>query len=406
MRHRVVDSPERAHYTHNERTSAYTRLVAYQEGVSTDFTDKIRELASDFQKQLPHIKTEEATKNALIMPFIAALGYNVFDPTEVTPELHADVGLKKGEKVDYAVLKEGKPILLFECKWHGADLNKEHASQLYRYFSVTEARFGVLTNGISYRFYTDMEAPNKMDAKPFFEFNLADHRETDVDELKKFTKSAYDLNDILTTASELKYTREIQRVLAEQWQNPSEEFVRFFSTQVHPGRMTQAIREQFTQATQRAFRQFINEQINDRLKSALGVEAQRAPAEPTPTPIVLSETKGVPEPTIATTPEEWEAYYTIKAILYPVVGAKRVVLRDVQSYCSILLDDNNRRPICRLYFNSPRKALGLFDNEQRAETRVPIEGLEDLHQYADRLRATAERYGKERSSREAEPKPA
>jgi len=406
VRHRVVDSPERAHYTHNERTSAYTRLVAYQEGVSTDFTDKIRELASDFQKQLPHIKTEEATKNALIMPFIAALGYNVFDPTEVTPELHADVGLKKGEKVDYAVLKEGKPILLFECKWHGADLNKEHASQLYRYFSVTEARFGVLTNGISYRFYTDMEAPNKMDAKPFFEFNLADHRETDVDELKKFTKSAYDLNDILTTASELKYTREIQRVLAEQWQNPSEEFVRFFSTQVHPGRMTQAIREQFTQATQRAFRQFINEQINDRLKSALGVEAQRAPAEPTPTPIVLSETKGVPEPTIATTPEEWEAYYTIKAILYPVVGAKRVVLRDVQSYCSILLDDNNRRPICRLYFNSPRKALGLFDNEQRAETRVPIEGLEDLHQYADRLRATAERYGKERSSREAEPKPA
>lgn len=371
-----------------------------------DFTDKIRELASNFQKQLPHIKTEEATKNALIMPFIAALGYNVFDPTEVTPELHADVGLKKGEKVDYAVLKEGKPILLFECKWHGADLNKEHASQLYRYFSVTEARFGVLTNGIIYRFYTDMEAPNKMDAKPFFEFNLADHRETDVDELKKFTKSAYDLNGILTTASELKYTREIQRVLAEQWQNPSEEFVRFFSTQVHPGRMSQAIREQFTQATQRAFRQFINEQINDRLKSALGVEAQRAPAELTPVPIAPSETKGVPEPIIATTPEEWEAYYTIKAILYPVVGAKRVVLRDVQSYCSILLDDNNRRPICRLYFNSPRKALGLFDNEQRAETRVPIEGLEDLHQYADRLRTTAERYDKERSSREAEPKPA
>jgi predicted type IV restriction endonuclease len=100
----------------------------------------------------------------MVMPFISALGYNVFDLTEVTPELHADVGLKKGEKVDYAILKDGKPIILFECKWHGADLNREHASQLYRYFSVTEARFSVLTNGIAYRFFTDLEAPNKMDA--------------------------------------------------------------------------------------------------------------------------------------------------------------------------------------------------------------------------------------------------
>lgn len=136
------------------------------------FNDRIRELSGQVQKQLPHIQTEEATKNALIMPFITALGYNVFNPTEVTPELHADVGIKKGEKVDYAILQDGKPIILFECKWHGADLNKDHASQLYRYFSVTDARFGVLTNGVQYRFYTDLDAANKMDAKPFFEFDL------------------------------------------------------------------------------------------------------------------------------------------------------------------------------------------------------------------------------------------
>src|SRR5262245_49193343 len=110
-----------------------------------DFIDKIRELAVRIPKQIDLIQTEEATKNALVMPFIAALGYNVFDPTEVTPELCADVGTKKGEKVDYAVLKESKPIILFECKHHKADLSKEHASQLYRYFSVTEARFSVLT---------------------------------------------------------------------------------------------------------------------------------------------------------------------------------------------------------------------------------------------------------------------
>lgn len=362
-----------------------------------DFADKIRELSVNLQRQLAHIKTEEATKNALIMPFIAALGYNVFDPTEVTPELHADVGLKKGEKVDYAILKEGKPIVLFECKWHGADLSKEHASQLYRYFSVTEARFGVLTNGINYRFFTDLEAPNKMDSTPFFEFSLSNYRDHDVEELKRFSKSSYDLTGILTTASELKYTREIQRVLADQWQKPSDDFVRFFATQVNAGRMTQSVREQFAQATRRAFRQFVTEKINERLKSALGAETQvSAPAEQPPTVTAIPETQAVELPSApVTTTEEVEAYYTIKALLHPIVNSKRVVMRDVQSYCGILLDDNNRKPLCRLYFNSTRKSLGLFDNEQRRETRVPIDSVDEVHQYADRLRATAKLYNGE-----------
>ena len=359
-----------------------------------DFIDRIRQLASRAEK-IANVQTEEATKNALVMPFIAALGYDPFDPTEVTPELHADVGLKKGEKVDYAILRDGKPILLFECKWHGADLNKEHASQLYRYFSVTEARFGVLTNGLVYRFYTDLEAPNKMDGKPFFEFNLLDIREQDVEELKKFTKSAYDLNGILTTASELKYSREIQRIMAEQLQAPSDEFVKFFVQQVYSGRMTQSVLSQFTATTQRALKQFINDQINERLKSALGVEGQLTTAEKQMTaPLPPEESKAAQEHlTIVTTEDELQAYYIVKAILMDTVEPARVVLRDVQSYCGILLDDNNRRPICRLYFNSAHKQLGLFDAE-RKETRVPLNGLDELYQHSERLRATAKMYGK------------
>jgi hypothetical protein len=361
-----------------------------------DFIDKIRELSARVQKQLPHIQTEEATKNALVMPFISALGYNVFDPTEVTPELHADVGLKKGEKVDYAILKDGEPIILFECKWHGADLNKEHASQLYRYFSVTTARFGVLTNGIMYRFYTDLEASNKMDAKPFFEFSLADVREQDVEELKKFTKSAYDLSGILTTASELKYSREIQRIMAEQLQQPSEDFVKFFASQVYEGRITPAIRDQFTQITRRALKRFINDQINERLKSALGGDTQLTPAEQQVTAsLPAEESKAAQEQlSVVTTADEMQAYYVVKAVLYAAVDAKRVVLRDVQSYCSVLLDDNNRKPICRLYFNGAQKYIGLFDNDQRKETKIPVQGLDDLYQYADRLRATIDMYSK------------
>jgi predicted type IV restriction endonuclease len=240
-----------------------------REEKSTDFIDKIRELSARIPKQLDPIQTEEATKNVLVMPFISALGYNVFDPTEVTPELCADVGVKKGEKVDYAILREGKPIILFECKHHAADLGKVHASQLYRYFSVTEARFSVLTNVLVYWFYTDLQAPNKMDERPFFEFNMLDIKEFAVEELKKFSKSIFDLDYILNTASELKYTREIKRLLLDQMQEPTDEFVRFFASRVYSGRMTQGVREQFAQLTKQAFKQLLNDQINERLKTAL-----------------------------------------------------------------------------------------------------------------------------------------
>jgi len=164
-----------------------------------DFIDHLRDLSIRIQKQAAGIQTEEATKTAFVMPFIAALGYNVFDPTEVTPELVADVGTKKGEKVDYAVLKDGNPIILFECKWCGSDLDSENASQLYRYFSVTPARFGILTNGIVYRFYSDLENQNVMDAKPFLELDLLNIKEPLVEEVKKFSKSTFDLDNILLT---------------------------------------------------------------------------------------------------------------------------------------------------------------------------------------------------------------
>jgi len=360
-----------------------------------DLIDKLRELSVRIPKQLEYIQTEEATKNALIMPFITALGYNVFDPTEVTPELHADIGLKKGEKVDYAVLKDGKPIILFECKWHGADLSKEHASQLYRYFSVTEARFSILTNGIVYWFYTDLDAPNKMDAKPFFEFNMLDVREQDVEELKKFSKTAFDLSGILTTASDLKFTREIKRIISEQFQEPSDEFVKYFASQIYSGKMTQSVREKFASTTKRALRQFVNDQINDRLKTAFGPETRVISGEQQPTTPSTTTPEApvvVAPPAIVTTQEEYEAYYIIKSILRDTLDSKRVVIRDQQSYCGILLDDNNRKPICRLYFNGTQKQIALLDNEQKKEVRVSLKVLDDIYSFADRLKTTVALY--------------
>jgi hypothetical protein len=356
-----------------------------------DLIDQLKALSSKIVKQSELLRTEEATKNAFVMPFISALGYNVFDPTEVTPEFTADIGIKKGEKVDYAILKEGKPIMLFECKWCGTNLDEEHTSQLYRYFSVTEARFGILTNGIIYRFFADIEEPNKMDAKPFLEINLLDIRDSLVDELKRFSKQAFDLNEILTAATELKFTKEIKRILNEQLTNPSEDFVKFFAAQVYTGKLTQSVKQQFADLTKRALNQFINERINERLKSALTEENVSTPPEPSEEPVEEVPTDDKSSK-IATTPEEIEGYQIIKAILRQTVEANRITMRNTVNYCGILLDDNNRKAICRLYFNNPhKKYLALFTVEKKEE-KVPIAELNEIYQYADRLLATVAFY--------------
>lgn len=359
-----------------------------------DFIDEIRALASRITKKLEHIKTEEATKTALVMPFISALGYNVFDPTEVVPEFTADVGTKKGEKVDYAILREGTLIILVECKCSTANLDSEHASQLYRYFSVTEARFGVLTNGIVYRFYTDLEEPNKMDSKPFFEFNMLDIHEPLIGELKRFTKSSFDLDDTITAATELKYTKEIKRIFSQQLLSPSEDFVRFFASQVYTGKLVQSVRQQFADFTKQALRQFINEEINARLKSALAPEiaepiasGERSAAKGESDEDEKPETKAG----IVTTEEEIEGFHIVKAILREVVDPKRVVMRDKKNFCGALLDNSNRKPICRLWFNEEQRHLSLFD-ENKVEEKVPIECLEDIYKYAERLKLKITHY--------------
>ncbi len=356
-----------------------------------DFIDQLRVLSTRVANTKDIIQTEEATKNAMVMPFIQILGYNPFDPFEVTPELVADVGTKKGEKVDYAILKEGKPILIFECKKSGADLNISHAGQLFRYFHVTEARFGVLTNGLVYKFFTDLEQPNKMDEKPFFEFNLLDFKERDVEELKKFAKAAYNLDTILTTANDLKYTRAIQNKLAEWISSPSEDFVRLLSSDLLGNkRFTPTVKDQFTVITRRAFEQLIGEKINERLKGAM---------TPDPVPVAATEiveqilTVQSNEQQVITTSEELEGFYAVRAMLREIVTSKRIVIRDAQSYCAILLDDNNRKPICRLRFNNTQKfRLGLF-NENKEEEVVNLESIDDIFNYADRMKATVLSYG-------------
>jgi predicted type IV restriction endonuclease len=351
-----------------------------------ELSDQLAGIAARAQKTLAHIQTEEATKNALILPFINALGYNVFDPTEVVPEYTCDVGTKKGEKVDYAIFREGKPIMLFECKHVGGDLAINHAGQLLRYFHVTEARIGVLTNGVKYRFYTDLEKPNVMDERPFLEFDLFDLDPAVVAELTKLTKGAFNLDQMLAAAHDMKYLRALKGYLNGEFSSPSEEFVTYLAKHVYDGKFTAKLRETFATLVQRALQQFVSERVAARLKSA--IVAETGPVEPVPQ--AEPEAAFDQGKVIDTTQEEVEGYQIVRAILREVVPVQRVVMRDVQTYCGVLLDDNNRKPIVRLHLNGGKKYLTVFDKE--GGERVDISGLDDLFNVADRLRAAALQY--------------
>jgi hypothetical protein len=350
-----------------------------------DFKDSVLQFASRVEKLLPQIQTEEATKNALVMPFLQLLGYDVFNPFEVNPEFVADIGIKKGEKVDYAILKEGKAILLVECKHYKENLDP-HNSQLFRYFHTTDARFSLLTNGLTFRFYTDLIAQNKMDDKPFFEFKITEIKDNEIAELKKFHKSYFDIDNITNTASELKYLNEIRNLLVVEMATPSEDFVRYFTKKVYPSMVTQKVLEQFTAITKRAFSLLISDSINDRLKTALKTEAEQV--EPL--------TDAIPvDPTVETTEEEIEAFLIVKSILRRHIDVKRIFLRDAQSYCAILLDDNNRKPLCRFYFNGKKKYVEIPIADKKFDKRE-VESVDDLYSFSQELEDAGKMYSKEK----------
>ncbi|RLK59441.1 type I restriction endonuclease [Actinokineospora cianjurensis] len=356
-----------------------------------EIAERAQALAVKIRKHKAAIETEEATKNAFVMPFISGvLGYDVFNPDEVIPEFTADVGTKRGEKIDYAIVHNGQVQVLVEAKKVNDPLKLEHASQLFRYFSVTNARIAVLTNGEVYQFYTDLDAPNRMDAKPFLVLDFSDIDPTLLPELAKLSKEAFDLDSVISAAGELKYIGQIKRALAAEFREPSEAWVRYFTTKVYEGSFTQKVREQFTTLVDKAGHQFVNEQVNDRLKNALGgpdtfVAVPSAPPEPSAA--VEVETPA----DVVTTEDELEGFRVVRAIVCAAVGSDRVVARDTKTYFGVLLDDNNRRPIARLWFNRSKKYLGVFD-ENKVETRVAIDRVEDIYRYADALRATVARY--------------
>lgn len=360
-----------------------------------DFKDQIKQFAERISSLKENILTEEATKNAFIMPFIQILGYDVFNPMEVIPEMDCDLIKKKGDKLDYAIMQNGEPILLIECKHWQQNLDL-HATQLQKYFVASKAKFGLLTNGIVFRFYADLEKENIMDEVPFLEVNMESLRDTQIEELKKFHKSYFDVDNILSSASELKYMSEIKKVIRAEFSDPSAELVKLFTKRVYEGAVTQKILDQFMTLTKRALTSHINDILSERLNIAIqGTDAPAVPtvqvenvAEPHETEVEDSE-----KPKIVTTEEELEGFYIVKSICREVIESERITYRDAQSYFAIFADDNNRRPICRLYFNSSNKRISTF-GANKEETKYDITKIDDIFNYSKQLKESASLYAK------------
>ena len=350
-----------------------------------DFIDKIKQFSTRINSMKDSISTEEATKTSMIMPFFQILGYDVFNPLEFVPEYTADFGIKKGEKVDYAIMGEdNQPLILIEAKWCGEALDK-HSSQLFRYFSTTPAKFGILTNGIIYRFYTDLDESNKMDDRPFLEFDILNIKESLIPELKKFQKQTFDVEAITNSASELKYSSQIRQIISEQLANPDDVFIKYILSKMYDGLRTKKVIDSFRPIVKKAFTQFINEMINDRLKTALKTEGEKQSEDEQIDKTTSDD--AIEESKIITTQEEIEAFFIIKTLLYPILDGHEITYKDTETYFGVLLDNNTRKWICRLYLSGKKKNLVTPDKE-----KYQLESIEDLYKYKEHLIKMVERY--------------
>ena len=331
-----------------------------------DFANKLKEFCSRIRNLKTKVKTEESTKTAMVMPFFNLLGYDVFNPLEFVPEFTADVGIKKGEKVDYAILdKKQKPIILIEAKCCGENLSK-HGSQLFRYFSTTPAKFGILTDGVIYQFYTDLAEQNIMDEKPFLVINLNNLKDSDINDLHQFKKDIFTVNSILAKAVESNYNDQIKQFFFKQLDEPDNEFVAYVLTDIYKGRKTQKIIEDFKPIVKKAFDELINEKIGARLQSVLDGEK-----------LAVSEnTKKVD----SVTPE---GYLIVKALIFDCLNGREMNFRNGE-LLEIFLGDNPNDWICRIDFLNNRLYVNVASGDKDF-TKRQIRSVQDIYLYKNLL---------------------
>lgn len=331
-----------------------------------EFNEQITQFSERIKRIKDNICTEEATKTSIILPFFQILGYDVFNPLEFIPEFTADTGIKKGEKVDYAIINNGEPLILIEAKSANTNLTVKHMNQLIRYFMVTKARFGILTNGIIYKFFSDLEEVNKMDSVPFFEFNLLDLKKDKIEELKQFHKDNFDLRNILNNASDLKYMSLVKESIKKQFQEPSDQLVKAIIKNVYQGTKTQAVLDKFRGMVKSAINEYTNDTIATRINSVISSE---------------SDTSSQSKEDILSV-EEIETMDYIKNMFNTNIN---ITYKKTSRYTYMQIRESHNKWICRVYFQKNRNMLCLrkfedtdYECEYYFDDLEQLDGIKEL----------------------------
>lgn len=361
------------------------------------FENKIKEFSKEINTKLEHIDSEETTKLALIIPFLKLMGYDTANPAEVRAEYTADVGTKQGEKVDIAIIEDNNPVIFIECKQVNNPLTADYISQLYRYFSITDIQIGILTNGLEYKFFTTGDDNNRMADKPFLDIDLLNLTKNDIKELEKFIKSEFNIDDVVNRADDLKYRNLIKKTLIQELENPSEDFVKVIGKQVYEGILTPAIKEKFTSLIISVNTEILNEKVEKRLVDA--VTNNDKLEESTQSTLEEIEETVEDKPKIITTDKELEGFYIIRSIATEITDCDRIAIRDRQSYCNILFDDNQYYPIARFHFNNLNNLrIELFDKIETYDygtkkgDKIDIIKVSDVYNYKERILNIIKKY--------------
>lgn len=376
--------------------------------------EQLLRLAEQVRRRQPHIRGEESTKQSLILPFLSVLGYDVHDPTEVEPEYVADFAKRRSggpmEKVDYAIRREGSPVIFVECKAVDCE-PRSHNGQLSRYFNATPSvPVAVLSNGLRYVFYTDLQEKNILSEQPFFEFNILSFTANDSDVLESFTRARFDPLTIRERAEEIIYTSKIITYMGDLLRSPSDSFTRFVLSELNMfagQRITARLVEKFIPTIRHAIQTALLDMATRSIREhgAERVEPPPAPAPSKPEPIPVSapakpEATAAPAaPTpkatvgqIVTTPEELESYEIVRSICADSTLQVPVVYRDTSQWFTISAG-SPRKWFVRLFFNQKRKSIATKIPPARATplapgfeveafqdgSRVYVNAIKDLH---------------------------
>jgi predicted type IV restriction endonuclease len=329
------------------------------------FTEDIVKLSEQVRKRFDQVVGEEATKMALIVPFLSALGYDVYDPSEVMPEYVADFATKKAgqfEKVDYALAINGTKVMLVEAKACGKKA-EAHDGQLSRYFNgLLTTKVAIVTNGIEYRFFTDLRDKNVMDKEPFFTFNILEYDTKDIDNLKFFHRDNFEVTAITNHAEEMVYVKGMTQLLGNLLRSPSEEFVRFLVAELGTVAPSYEIQGRITGKVIDKFKPIVKKSIQGSLVELMTRSLTQEITQPVELEVeqeIEEEEKQQEsqESKLVTTAEEIEAFEKIKAITQTLRSYNfELQYKDTASYFGI----NLGKPtwwFLRLYLSSQKKSF-------------------------------------------------